>query len=61
MPVILDPTNYGRSFAEDVSDQVQLMMMLKPVPAQAMKAYPVSVRAGNVKHDDAALMEPMTA
>ena len=35
------------------------MMMLKPYPATAMKAYPVTARVGNVKNTDAALFEPL--
>jgi putative SOS response-associated peptidase YedK len=34
-------------------------MMLKPFPAKAMEAYPVSARVGNVKNTDAALIEPL--
>jgi putative SOS response-associated peptidase YedK len=36
-----------------------LMMMLKPYPATAMEAYPVSTRVGSVKNTDAALFEPL--
>jgi putative SOS response-associated peptidase YedK len=35
------------------------MMMLKPFPTNAMEAFPVSVRVGNVQNDDAALIEPI--
>ena len=35
------------------------MMMLKPYPATAMEAYPVSTRVGSVKNTDAALFEPL--
>jgi putative SOS response-associated peptidase YedK len=35
------------------------MVMLKPYPATAMDAYPVSSRVGNVKNTDAALFEPL--
>jgi len=35
------------------------MMMLKPYPAEAMAAYPVSTRVGNVKNTDASLIEPL--
>jgi putative SOS response-associated peptidase YedK len=34
-------------------------MMLKPYPADAMEAYPVSASVGNVKNTNAALFEPL--
>jgi putative SOS response-associated peptidase YedK len=34
-------------------------MALKPYPATAMEAYPVSTRVGNVKNTDATLFEPL--
>jgi putative SOS response-associated peptidase YedK len=36
-------------------------MMLKPYPAEAMEAYPVSTRVGNVKNTEAELFEPLAA
>jgi len=35
------------------------MTMLKPYPAAAMEAYPVSTRVGSAKNTDAALFEPL--
>jgi putative SOS response-associated peptidase YedK len=58
MPVILDPKDYGRWLGEESAEPVHLLAMLKPYPAEAMTAYPVSPRVGNVKNDDATLIEP---
>jgi hypothetical protein len=33
--------------------------MLKPYLAEAMMAYPIDPKAGNVKHDDATLIEAL--
>ena len=59
MPVILDPTNYGKWIGEEECDPMRLLMMLKPYPAEAMMAYPVDPKVGNVKHDDATLVEAL--
>lgn len=57
MPAILDPKNYDRWLGEKPAEPCQLMAMLKPYPAEAMEAYPVSTRVGNVKNTDPALFE----
>jgi hypothetical protein len=49
MPVILDRANYGRWLGEEPVDPVRLLMMLKPYAAEAMTAYPIGPRVGNVK------------
>jgi putative SOS response-associated peptidase YedK len=59
MPVILEPKDYARWLGETPSEPCQLMAMLKPYAAEAMEAYPVSPRVGNVKNADAALFEPL--
>jgi putative SOS response-associated peptidase YedK len=59
MPVILDPKDYARWLGEEPTDPPHLMMMLKPYPATAMKAYPVSTHVGSVKNMDATLFEPL--
>ena len=57
MPVILDPEDYGRwldvgSPAAVVSD------LLRPYPAERMRAWTVSSRVGNVRNNDAELLDP---
>jgi putative SOS response-associated peptidase YedK len=59
MPVILQPKDYARWLGEEPTESPHLMMMLKPYPATAMEAYPVSTRVGSVKNTDAALFEPL--
>jgi putative SOS response-associated peptidase YedK len=61
MPVILDPASYSRWLSEEPTDPPHLMMMLKPYPAEAMEAYPVSTRVGNVKNTEAEVFEPLAA
>jgi putative SOS response-associated peptidase YedK len=59
MPVILELKDYAGWLGEELVDPPHLMMMLKPYPADAMEAYPVSASVGNVKNTDAALFEPL--
>jgi putative SOS response-associated peptidase YedK len=61
MPVILLRENYARWLGEEVTEPPHLMAMLKPYPADAMEAYPVTTRVGSVKNTDAALFEPLEA
>jgi putative SOS response-associated peptidase YedK len=59
MPVILEPKDYARWLGDEATDPPHLMAMLRPYPAEAMEAYPVSARVGNVKNTDATLFEPL--
>ena len=61
MPVILAPESYGRWLGEEPADPVHLLKMLKPFPADRVTAFPIGPRIGNVKNDDAALIEPVAA
>jgi putative SOS response-associated peptidase YedK len=61
MPVIVDPVNCGKWLFEEPADPVRLLTMLRPFPAEAMEAYPVDARVGNVKNDEAALLTPAAA
>jgi len=57
MPVILDPKDYGKWIAEEPAEPMWLLKMLKPFPADKMMAFKIGPRIGNVKNDDAALIE----
>jgi putative SOS response-associated peptidase YedK len=57
MPVILPRENYARWLGEEATEPPHLMALLKPYPADAMDAYPVSTRVGSVKNTDAGLFE----
>jgi putative SOS response-associated peptidase YedK len=59
MPVILEPKDYAQWLGEEPTEPPHLMMMLKPYPAAAMDAYPVSSRVGSVKNTDAALFKSL--
>jgi putative SOS response-associated peptidase YedK len=56
MPAIVAPEDYGKWLGEDEADPARDLQMLKPFPADAMTAFPVDARVGNVKNDDAALL-----
>ena len=46
---------------EEAAEPDQLKAMLAPYPAKDMKMWPVSTRIGNVRNNDPALIEPITA
>lgn len=55
MPVILDPSDYDTWLR--AKDPAEAQSLLKPFPADRMKAYPVSSRVGNVKNNDPQLID----
>src|SRR4029077_15903931 len=59
MPVIVAPQDYGKWLGADAADPVRLLHMLKPFSADAMMAFPVDAKVGNVKNDDASLVVPV--
>ncbi len=61
MPVILDPADYALWLGEGLGAGVGLRSLLKPFPAEAMVAYPVSRRVNNPQNDDAQCVEPLRA
>ena len=61
MPVIVDPAEYGKWLGEEPVDPVRLLGMLRPFPAEKMTCFPVDARVGNVKNDDAALIQGVEA
>ena len=59
MPVILHCKDYERWLA--VADPAQLPVdLLRPYPAEEMKAWPVSRDVGNVRNNRPELIEPIT-
>ena len=58
MPVILPPDNWPLWLGEEPAEPDQLKSMLVPY-AGSMVAWPVSARVGNVKNNDATLIEPI--
>lgn len=60
MPVILPRENYAAWLSPDTTSEDRTAM-LKPFPAEAMRAYPISPRVSSPRNDDVALLEPATA
>jgi len=59
MPVILPPDTWSMWLAAEPAEANQLKSLLVPYTGE-MVAWPVSARVGNVKNNDASLIEPIT-
>ena len=59
MPVILRPEDYAAWLDPANQATTELKKMIKPYPAAAMAAHPVSPRVNTAKYDDPALIEPL--
>jgi putative SOS response-associated peptidase YedK len=59
MPVILPSAHWHAWLDEEPVPAEELQALLQPYPAELMRAYPVDVRVGNVRNNDAALIEPV--
>ena len=59
MPVILEPRDYDRWL--DTGDPARPPVdLLRAYSSELMNAWPVSDRVGNVRNNDAALLEPLS-
>ena len=58
MPAILDQALWAKWLGEDSVKRPEILKMLKPYPAERMRAYRIGQRVNNVRNDDAALLEP---
>lgn len=56
MPVILDETDWGRWLGESDDTPDELRALLKPYPADRMRAYRITSRVNSVKNDDEAVL-----
>ncbi len=56
MPVILEPKDYER-WLDPATTERPPVDLLRPYPAERMHAWPVSDRVGNVRNNDAELLE----
>jgi putative SOS response-associated peptidase YedK len=56
MPVILEPGDYARWLAPGAPAKPPVEL-LRPFPAEKMRAWPVSSRVGNVRNNDSQLIE----
>jgi putative SOS response-associated peptidase YedK len=61
MPVVLGPETWPAWLGEEPADARQLKGLLVPYAADEMIRWPVSRRVGNVKNNDASLIEPIVA
>ncbi|MDW3647497.1 MAG: SOS response-associated peptidase [Bacteroidia bacterium] len=59
MPVILPPAQRD-TWMDAKKDPKDLLELLRPLPAEYMKAYPVGNSVGNVRNDHAQLIEPFS-
>jgi putative SOS response-associated peptidase YedK len=59
MPVVLGPEVWPEWLGEEPVDLPRLKTLLAPYPAEEMTCWPVSNRVGNVKNNDASLIEPL--
>jgi putative SOS response-associated peptidase YedK len=56
MPAILKPSEYDRWLARDAGERAPLDL-LRPYDAEAMRAFPVDPRVGNVRNNEPALCQ----
>jgi putative SOS response-associated peptidase YedK len=61
MPVILPRESWPSWLGEDRVEGDELLALLRPYPAAAMRAYPVAARVGNVRNNDPELLVPVAA
>ena len=58
MPVILQPEDYDMWLDPDFDEKDALTTLLKPYPADAMEAYPVSRRVNKPANNEPSVLEP---
>ena len=58
MPVILHPEDYEMWLDPDFDEREPLTTLLKPFPAEAMEAYPVSRKVNKPANNDPEVIEP---
>lgn len=59
MPAILPPPAWPAWLGEEDAAPADLAALLAPYPASGMTCWPVSARVGNVRNNDAELVEPV--
>ncbi|WGU96916.1 SOS response-associated peptidase [Paenibacillus dendritiformis] len=60
MPVIVPPEQMTMWLDRGTTDTLRLEPLLRPCPADELRAYPVHKRVGNAKTDDPACIEPLS-
>ncbi|MVF24610.1 hypothetical protein EVC37_23860, partial [Methylocaldum sp. BRCS4] len=61
MPVILAPADWAAWLDPNAEDIMALQGLLKPFPAEAMMAWPVSPRVNNPRNDGPQCLEALEA
>ena len=61
MPVVLPREVWATWLGEHGAEPDDLLALLRPYPAELMRAYPVGVRVGNVRNNDAALLDEISS
>ena len=61
MPAVLKPEAWSLWLGEEPADPDELKALLTSFPAEEMTCWPVSGRVGNVRNNDASLVEPIAA
>jgi len=61
MPVVLKPEAWPVWLGEEPANTSELKALLAPFPSEELTCWPVSPRVGNVKNNDASLIEPIAA
>jgi len=59
MPVVLSPDVWPEWLGEEPADAPRFKALLAPYPSEGMMCWPVSARVGNVRNNDASLIEPV--
>jgi putative SOS response-associated peptidase YedK len=59
MPLIIAREDWDRWLDPELVEPAEIEKLLRPFPAEQMRAYPVSTRVNNAKNDDPALIEPL--
>jgi putative SOS response-associated peptidase YedK len=59
MPVILDPADFDEWLSPKIQGGDKLRHLLRPFPAQGMKAYPVSTLVNNPRNEDPSCVVPL--
>jgi putative SOS response-associated peptidase YedK len=58
MPVILPREAWAAWLGEEPARADELLALLKPFPAEPMRAYPIRTKVNSVKIDEPSLIEP---
>ncbi len=59
MPVILDESAWAVWLGEADASPAELQALLRPYPAERMRAYPIGTRVNNARSDEPSLIDPL--